>query len=77
MVLWSFWEDYDEQGLSTWPWIVGKIKIGELAFVIEIFYTKNSLHGAKIITQSNLMGWINTKCLKKVVIPVGVEPTPP
>ena len=77
IVLWSFWETCDDDYLSTWPWTVGNIKVGEIAFVLDIALVKNNLHGAKICTQTNMIGWVSIKCLKKIVIPVGVDPTPP
>ena len=77
MVLWSSWENYDDDYLHSWPRIEGNIKLEEIAFILEVSYSKNNLHGAKLLTQRNIIGWISANFLKKVVIPVGVDPTPP
>ena len=63
LVLWSSWDDYEESYLHTWPSIMGHLRNGELAIVLEVTSLKEGINGAKIYTQESITGWANIKCL--------------
>ena len=68
MVMWATWNDLEHSAQETkfWPAIVGEIKRGEIAFVLEIYSPRVGPRGAKICTSRKLVGWINYRCMKKI-----------
>jgi len=70
IVVWTTWNDleYSTQEVKFWPTIVGQVKKGEIALILEICAPIIGLSGAKIYTSNNIVGWINYKCLKKMDI---------
>jgi hypothetical protein len=68
MVLWAAWNDmdYTAQEVKFWPAIIGRIKKGEVALVLEICMPNVGPRGAKICVPRNIIGWINCRCLKKL-----------
>jgi hypothetical protein len=68
MVVWATWNDLEHSAQETkfWPAIVGKIKKGEIAFVLEIYSPSVGPSGAKICASKNLVGWISCRCLSKI-----------
>jgi hypothetical protein len=75
MILWSIWDDYKENFLTSWPQVSGRIYLDEVAVILEIDNNSNKMRGIKICTQRNSIGWISANYLK--AIPAGVEPAPP
>lgn len=75
MILWSVWDDYEESFLTSWPHISGRMRVGEVAMILEVYNTKNKMQGVKICTQNNVIGWISVNYVME--IPAGVEPAPP
>lgn len=68
MVLWAAWNDVEYSAIESkfWPIIVGDLKKGEVALVLEIYQPKIGPLGAKLCTHRNLIGWINCRCLQKL-----------
>ena len=70
IVIWTAWNDleYSTQEVEFLPTIVGQVKKGEIALILEICAPIIGLSGAKIYASNNIVGWINYKCLKKMDI---------
>lgn len=65
MVLWATWNDldYSAQEARFWPSIIGEIKMGDVALVLDIHTPQTGPVGAKICVSPNNIGWINCRCL--------------
>jgi len=68
MVMWAAWNDLEHstQEIKFWPIIVGKLKRGELAFVLQTYSPRIGYPGAKICTSKKLVGWIGCAYLTKI-----------
>ena len=68
LVVWETWEDYKNPNdlFKTWPIIVGKIRKNELALVLQISEQQKGSKGAKIFTESKLIGWVSLNALEKI-----------
>ena len=66
VTMWETWEDYDESGVVFWPRIVGNFYKHETAIVLDISGKGKGSAGAKIWTDSNVLGWVVAKYLMKM-----------
>lgn len=69
MVVWATWNDYDHTEIEQkfWPAIIGNLKRNDIALVLEIYKPILGPVGAKICTPNEVIGWINYKCLRKLI----------